>query len=31
MAEHPIPYDSDSGRRMVEITPNWLNGDVLNL
>jgi hypothetical protein len=31
MADHPIPYDSESGRRIVEITPNWLVGDVLRL
>lgn len=31
MADHPIPFDSDAGRRSVEITPNWLVGDVLNL
>jgi hypothetical protein len=31
MAEHPIPFDPDAGRRVVEITPDWLLTDVLNL
>jgi hypothetical protein len=31
MAEHPIPFDSLSGRRVIEITPASLVGDVLRL
>lgn len=31
MAEHPIPFDRESGRRIVEITPDWLVADVLTL
>jgi len=31
MADHPIPFDSESGRRLIEITPAWLVSEVLNL
>lgn|SRR5512140_851554 len=31
MADHPIPFDSDSGRRIVEITVTWLVSDILVL
>jgi hypothetical protein len=31
MADHPVPFDADTGRRQAEISPTWLVGDVLNL
>ena len=31
MPDHPIPFDPESGRRTVEISPGWLVADVLGL
>jgi hypothetical protein len=31
MAEHPIPFDPETGRRVIEVTPAWLIGDAQDL
>jgi hypothetical protein len=31
MAEHPLPFDPETGRRVIEVTPAWLMNDIMNL